>query len=83
MVAIGGGGSSRAYLLDRLTRAGRTDLLDGIAQGKISVLLAAESAGFYKRPIPTGRGSPNVTKRKRFALQRLLREAARGPANRP
>src|SRR2546429_2995329 len=67
-MAIGGGGTSREYLLDRLERAGRTDLLDGIARGQITVLMAAEAAGFYRRPIPTGRGSPNGTKRRRFAL---------------
>jgi len=82
MTAIGGGGTSKAYLLDRLARAKRFDLLDGIAQGRITVLMAAEAAGFYRRPTPTGRGSSNVTKRKRFALQRLLREA-HGPRYRP
>jgi hypothetical protein len=81
-MAIGGGGSSRAYLLDRLERMGRRDLLDGVARGQITVLMAAEAAGFYRRPTPTGRGSPNVAKRKRFALQRLLREA-HGPRMRP
>jgi len=80
MVAIGGGGTSRKYLLDRLRRANRTDLLDGIASGQISVLMAAEAAGFYCRPTPSGRGSPNVTKRRRFALQKVLREArSNGP----
>jgi hypothetical protein len=82
MTAIGGGGTSKAYLLDRLERMGRRDLLDGVAQGKISALMAAEAAGIYVRPTPTGRGSPNVSKRKRFALQRLLREA-NGQRHRP
>jgi hypothetical protein len=73
-MAIGGGGTSVEYLKDRLKRAGRFDLLQGIACGRISVLAAAEAAGFYRRPPATGRGSPNVTKRRRFALQTLLRE---------
>jgi len=81
-MAIGGGGTSRAYLLDRLQKAGRFDLLEGIARGRISVLTAAEAAGFVRRRPATGRGSPNAAKRRRFQLQALLRET-NGPRRYP
>jgi hypothetical protein len=68
------GGTSVEYLTDRLRRAGRLDLLDAIAGGKISVFAAAEAAGFVRRRAVTGRGSPNAAKRRRFQLQALLRE---------
>ena len=74
MAGIGGGGTSRAYLLDRLQKAERFDLLEGVARGRISVLTAAEAAGFVRRRPTTGRGSPNAAKRRRFELQALLRE---------
>ena len=82
MVQTGGGGTSREYLLDRLQRAGRFDLLEGVARGRISVLTAAEAAGFVRRRPITGRGSPNAAKRRRFELQALLRNT-NGPPHRP
>jgi hypothetical protein len=83
-MALGGGGTSVEYLTDRLRRAERFDLLEGIACGRISVLMAAEAAGFFRRKPPTGRGSPNAAKRRRFELQKLLREArSNGPRDRP
>jgi hypothetical protein len=82
MAGIGGGGTSKAYLLDRLEKAERFDLLEGISRGRISVLAAAEAAGFFRRPAPTGRGSPNAAKRRRFQIQALLR-GTNGPRHRP
>jgi len=69
------GGTSVEYLTDRLRRAERFDLLEGIAQGRISVYAAAEAAGFLKRRPTPGGGSPNAAKRRRFQLQALLRQS--------
>jgi hypothetical protein len=77
------GGTSIEYLRSRLEKAGRVDLLAAIAEGKISTYAAGEAAGFFKRPTPTGRGSPNVTKRRRFALRAILREAQTHGRHRP
>jgi hypothetical protein len=82
MAGIGGGGTSRQYLVDRLQKAERFDLLEGVASGRISVLAAAEAAGFVRRRPVTGRGSPNAAKRRRFQLQALLRET-NGPRRYP
>jgi hypothetical protein len=82
MAQTSGGGTGRQYLLGRLEKAGRTDLLDAIAGGKVSVYAAAEEAGFVRRRAVTGRGSPNAAKRRRFQLQAVLR-GTNGPRNRP
>ena len=69
------GGTSVSYLLGRLEKAGRTDLLDGIARGRISVYAAGIEAGFLRRKPTLGTGSPNAAKRRRVELQRIAREA--------
>jgi hypothetical protein len=70
------GGTSVKYLTGRLQAAGRTDLLELIAQGRISVYAAGEAAGFFRRPATTGGGSPNASKRRRYELRAIRRRAA-------
>jgi hypothetical protein len=79
MAQTSGGGTSVEYLTTRLRKAGRFDLLDAIARGKLSVYAAAEAAGFVRRRAVTGRGSSNAAKRRRFQLQALLRGTNASP----
>jgi hypothetical protein len=81
MALTSGGGTSREYLLGRLHKAGRIDLLEAVAGGKISTFAAAEAAGFVHRRPVLGTGSPNAAKRRRFQLQALLR-GTNGPRDR-
>src|SRR5262249_56022773 len=82
MAPTSGGGTSREYLLSRLQKAGRTDLLEAVASGKLSVFSAAEACGFVRRRGVTRRGSPHAAKRRRFQLQSVLR-GANAPPPRP
>jgi len=43
-------GTSKAYILGRLRREGRTDFVEAIAAGKITALAAACELGWVKRP---------------------------------
>jgi hypothetical protein len=74
-----GGGTSRQYLVSRLERAGRTDLLDGIAQGQISVFAAAAEAGIVRRRKTVADGDHNATRRREFAMAAVLERAPPTP----
>ena len=65
-------GSSYGYILARLARDGRRDLLEGIRGGKISAYAAGVEAGYCKRPEPRGTGSENQARARDLALHRLL-----------
>jgi len=65
-MTIGGGGTSTEYLQDRLRRAGRADLLEAIADGRISTYHAAEIAGIVRRR-PTLGLRDHAAKRMAFA----------------
>jgi hypothetical protein len=63
------GGTSVAYLTDRLRRAGREDLLAAVAVGELSVHAAAEAAGFIRQRA-TLNGITNQARRRRYAVMR-------------
>jgi len=67
-------GTSRAYLLDRLMRAGRPDLVEAIEAGVVSAFAVCVELGWIKRPNLTGTGSTNEAKRRNFQLGRLMGE---------
>jgi hypothetical protein len=60
-------GTSKAYILQRLKREGRTALLAAVEAGKITALTAAVELGWVKRPPGTGGG--NIQRTKRIAHQ--------------
>jgi hypothetical protein len=72
------GSHSRAYILGRLARdaaAGCRDaaiLLAGVTSQTISAHTAGCEMNYCRRPEPTGRGSPNMTKARDWALYRLF-----------
>jgi hypothetical protein len=72
------GSHSRAYILGRLARdaaAGCRDaaiLLAGVTSQVISAHTAGCEMSYCKRAEPTGRGSPNMTKARDWALYRLF-----------
>jgi hypothetical protein len=68
-------GTSREYLLDRLVRAGRPDLVEAVEAGFVSAYAVAVEMGWMKRPVPLGTGSQNQAKRRRFQLDALMGEA--------
>ena len=65
-------GNSRAYILARLRRDNRLDLLAGVLEGKISAYAAACEMNYTRRAEPTGRGSENMARKRDWALHRLL-----------
>jgi hypothetical protein len=68
-------GTSREYILDRLTRAGRPDLVEAVEAGVVSAFAVAVELGWLKRLNLTGTGSTNQAKRRRFQLDALMSEA--------
>jgi hypothetical protein len=66
------GGTSRQYLIGRLRAGQHWALLAAVERGDISAYAAAAECGFLTRKQPTGRGSPNMAKRRAFALRRAL-----------
>src|SRR5262249_24462033 len=72
------GSHSVAYILGRLARdaaAGCRDagiLLRGVLEHKISAHTAGAEMSYFRRPTPTGRGSPNVSKVRNWVLYRLF-----------
>jgi hypothetical protein len=70
-------GNSREYLLDRLRRDGFDELVAAIEGRELSVYAAAVSAGYRKRPEPTGRGSENAAKRRMWAIHRAYQASGR------
>jgi len=57
-------GTSRAYLLERLRRDGRGDLLAAVGSGRLSAYAAAEAAGYVTRRPVIGTGSQGQAKRR-------------------
>jgi hypothetical protein len=64
-------GTSRAYIIRRLRDEGMPDLADAIERRRISSYAVAIAIGWQKRPKPTGRGSPNESKRRAVRLRAL------------
>jgi hypothetical protein len=66
------------YLIRRLARDAQegckdaATLLQGVRDGLISGYAAGVEMNYTHRPEPTGRGSPNVTRRNDWAMHRLL-----------
>jgi hypothetical protein len=71
-------GTGRAYLLYRLQHGGHAELLAAVRAGKLSVYAAACEVGIVKRPTPSGAGSPNMAKRRAYAIAMAFVDAARG-----
>jgi len=71
-MAVKGNGTSVEYLTGRLQRAGRTDLLEAIADKRISTYFAAEIAGIIRRKPTQGR-SNHAAKRRLFAAGPLIK----------
>jgi hypothetical protein len=63
-------GTSKAYILGRLRREGRTDFIDAIEAGRISALTAAIELGWVKRP-PTVGFSTNQARRRQHQLRTI------------
>ena len=63
-------GTSVEFLTKRLHDIGRQDLLDAVGRGELSTYAAAEAAGLITRPALVGGGSPNASKRRKFALRK-------------
>jgi hypothetical protein len=63
--------TSRASIIDRLTRENRPDLIAAIEGGKISAYGVAVAMGWKKRPPILGRGSTNRAKRRDAMLGQL------------
>jgi hypothetical protein len=70
-------GTSREYLLDRLRRAGRPDLVEAVEAGLVSAFAVAVEMGWMRRPAPLGTGSTNQAKRREFRLAALIVDEAR------
>src|SRR5262245_1758851 len=66
-------GTGRAYVLARLERDERFDLIEGIKQRQISCFAAGVEAGYFKRR-PTGviDGEHNKTKLRAFGMAQVL-----------
>jgi hypothetical protein len=67
-------GTSRAYVLDRLRRAGLTDLANAVERGRISAHAAAVQLGWVRRRPTLGTGSGNQARGRRYRLKALMRE---------
>jgi hypothetical protein len=69
--------TSRSYLAKRLKAIGRDDLLEAADRGEVTLHSAALWAGLItQQRVPEGNGSPNVSKRKAWALLRAERRGA-------
>jgi hypothetical protein len=64
-------GNSRAYILDRLERAGRHDLADAIRADRVSAFAVACQMGWSERPANIGNGSRNQAKKRERDLRAL------------
>jgi hypothetical protein len=62
-------GTSRGYLLKKLKRAGKDDLLRVVSDGRISAFAAAEAAGLRRRFQVLGTGHSVMRQRREFALR--------------
>jgi hypothetical protein len=74
------GSSSGPYVLARLQRDAEEGcreaavLLQGIHDQKISAYAAGCEMNYCRRPEPSGRGSENATKRRDWAMHKLMRQ---------
>jgi len=66
------GGTSVSYIIDRLRRAQRLDLIAAIERGDVSAYAVACELGWHKRHPTLGTGSENQAKRRAFALRRIF-----------
>jgi hypothetical protein len=64
-------GTSRTYLLARLQREGRADLVAAVESGRVSAYAVAIELGWFTRRATLGTGSTNRAKRRRHALRRV------------
>jgi hypothetical protein len=78
-VALRQRGNSRAYILARLRRDNRLDLLAGVLEGKISAYAAGCEMNYCRRPPVNGRGSENMARARDWALHKLLRSPCPDP----
>jgi hypothetical protein len=67
------GGTSVAYLRQRLRKEGHFALLAAVERGDLSTYQAAEACGFVTRRPVKGGGSENATRRRMFAMRAALR----------
>lgn len=65
-------GTSRGYILERLRRAGQTDLAIAVESGRVSAYAIACELGWITRHPTLGTGSTNQAKRRRYRLDTLL-----------
>jgi hypothetical protein len=66
-------GTSTTYLLNRLRAEGRTDLVEAVEAGKLSVFAAGEAAGYVRRPAVLGTGSKNQARKRAHQLRALAK----------
>jgi hypothetical protein len=71
-------GLRRDYILARLERDGRKDLVEAIRKGHVSAYTVAVELGWTKRPEPLGTGSLNVTRRRQHQLRALAGDGLAG-----
>jgi hypothetical protein len=64
-------GGRRDYILARLERDGRKDLVEAIRKGHVSAYTVAVELGWTQRPEPIGTGSTNAARRRHFQLKAL------------
>src|SRR5262249_21023393 len=70
-----GGGTSREYLIERLRRAQRLDLVSAIERGEVSAYAASIEMGWHRRR-PTISGEDcNQARRRAFAIARAVGRA--------
>jgi len=67
-------GTSRAYLIERLRREGRADLVAAVESGQVSAYAVAVDLGWVTRHPTLGTGSTNQAKRREHQLNNVLRE---------
>jgi hypothetical protein len=67
-------GTSRAYLIERLRREGRADLVAAVESGQVSAYAVAVDLGWVARHPTFGTGSTNQAKRREHQLNNVLRE---------
>src|SRR5262245_7511173 len=74
-------GTSRAYILHRLRKAGRADLIEAIEAGEISALAVAIELGWARRRPTLGTGSTNQARLRQHRLTLLMgKQAAKADA---
>ena len=64
-------GLRRDYILARLERDGRKDLVEAIRKGRVSAYTIAVELGWTERPEPIGTGSTNAARRRQHQLRAI------------